>query len=686
MGRLLHLNLENNTICRLGEETLITQKKLQTINLRNNRLKFVPESSLQQQELRHLDLGGNPLNCDCQLLWLFEKSSIFNSTPSENHLLKQANFNQTATEFQGSQLRLDLNPLDDFENCISLPRRLSRTICQSRVLTDSFDPCSSKVVTTESPQKIITFPTPTYIPKSQVPIHNNFKIQEEIPQNDKTVGNVPTVYAEIRKRNISTSSSEKTAATGGSFLGIPLKFGLNLLPALIGVGSIMTGIYNKQNQHDNLEKDPRTPIILPAHPASLKIHNLAITEKPSRGPDRHKLPWAQISSGDSAYPIPATHHSSTVIPLTADLNGLLRNQPVVQTRRPYIPLNAHSSQVIFPEVNVKTSLSYDNGHWIPGPIPPKFLAPTPSMKVPAVFPILQATLPTNDVKSSNSNKANHMFATTVTSTTEEYDEKYIPNESQEETDDVNSTEDIYYDYIDEQPSTTEQPTYIYKSFKNPEILPITTQTSTETENISPEEVVTEVEEKSAISFKQFLADLIHGRHTSESLQDITTESAMSISTESSTLKIDSSSAMENSNFTTFVIDSIQIPKYHKNKEENETQSKDHVMENQESIMLVNNSEITVENVPYQVSDDGFLDNAEEVTADLEPIDHHIDEWLPTLYEINDSVVITDTSLEVTRSHATHWKSLSVYYHILLSTFILSSTPYSKVIMNMLHLI
>lgn len=64
--------MDNNSLCHLPEGFLSNQRRLQSLSLRNNRLYALRERSVQHQELVHLDIGGNPLQCDCQLAWLLE--------------------------------------------------------------------------------------------------------------------------------------------------------------------------------------------------------------------------------------------------------------------------------------------------------------------------------------------------------------------------------------------------------------------------------------------------------------------------------------------------------------------------------------------------------------------------------------------------------------------------------------
>lgn len=53
---------------------------LKTVNLRDNALTFIPESLLNWDEIHSFDLSGNPIACDCSILWLQSVLSMQNTS------------------------------------------------------------------------------------------------------------------------------------------------------------------------------------------------------------------------------------------------------------------------------------------------------------------------------------------------------------------------------------------------------------------------------------------------------------------------------------------------------------------------------------------------------------------------------------------------------------------------------
>ena len=73
--RLVRLNMDDNSVCPVVANSFQHQRRLTSLSLRNNRLSVVSETDLPPTLERqlHVDLFGNPLQCDCRLLWFFEK-------------------------------------------------------------------------------------------------------------------------------------------------------------------------------------------------------------------------------------------------------------------------------------------------------------------------------------------------------------------------------------------------------------------------------------------------------------------------------------------------------------------------------------------------------------------------------------------------------------------------------------
>uniref|UniRef100_A0AAR5PT54 LRRCT domain-containing protein n=2 Tax=Dendroctonus ponderosae TaxID=77166 RepID=A0AAR5PT54_DENPD len=81
-----NMNLEtialvsNKKLENLDEGALVGLPNLRHLVLRENAFKSLPESVVSWNELRALELTDNPINCDCQLLWLLNLANQKNLT------------------------------------------------------------------------------------------------------------------------------------------------------------------------------------------------------------------------------------------------------------------------------------------------------------------------------------------------------------------------------------------------------------------------------------------------------------------------------------------------------------------------------------------------------------------------------------------------------------------------------
>ncbi|KAL1491676.1 hypothetical protein ABEB36_012236 [Hypothenemus hampei] len=81
-----NMNLEtivlvsNKKLENLEEGALVGLPNLRHLVLRENAFKSLPESVVSWNELRALELTDNPINCDCQLLWLLNLANQKNLT------------------------------------------------------------------------------------------------------------------------------------------------------------------------------------------------------------------------------------------------------------------------------------------------------------------------------------------------------------------------------------------------------------------------------------------------------------------------------------------------------------------------------------------------------------------------------------------------------------------------------
>lgn len=68
MKTLTGLDLSNNRLRSIEDDSLRILDKLQTLDLSDNRLKGLPQQILHLVNLTDLKFSGNPLNCNCKML------------------------------------------------------------------------------------------------------------------------------------------------------------------------------------------------------------------------------------------------------------------------------------------------------------------------------------------------------------------------------------------------------------------------------------------------------------------------------------------------------------------------------------------------------------------------------------------------------------------------------------------
>lgn len=273
--------MDNNTLCRLPDGLLHNQRRLQSLSLRNNRLHVIKESTLYREQLVRLDVGGNPLECGCHVLWLLEL--VEQSAANNASLWRTPLSDRDAAGYKDRQQQ---TILADAGTCYLSSARLS---CQSR--SDSAD---------ETEPDYCSEPASIKSDDDQHPPTITAPEQE-----------IATIYAAIQNSNSSAATeehedegkekgSEKTTMSSSIFNRVfpSLKVGLNLLPALISAGSLMSELMKNQNQHQlgvdspqrkNHNKPPSV-IVLPQN-------------KPIRGPDNAHIPWLIPFADPSPKPV-----------------------------------------------------------------------------------------------------------------------------------------------------------------------------------------------------------------------------------------------------------------------------------------------------------------------------------------------------------------------------------------------
>ena len=210
-------------------------------------------------------------------------------------------------------------------------------------------------------------------------------------------GDTQTIYAGIRNPGVVAQSSseqqEKTSAvTKESLMSMvlpSLKLGLNFLPAIISVGSLMTELLRKQSQQKEDHRKNQKP-----GSSSLHLFNPP-QEKPNRGPDYHHIPWL-IPFGEPSPPAPsgALPVKPSVVPPTV---APVSPQVVPSVKRPMIPLIVPSAPT--PAVPPAATSVVPS---MVAPVPPQVIPSVkrpmiplivPSAPIPAVPPAAASVVP-----------------------------------------------------------------------------------------------------------------------------------------------------------------------------------------------------------------------------------------------------------------------------------------------------
>ena len=73
LGRITLLDLNSNKISMISNqflEEMHESKSIEKLDLRHNTLVTIPQNIQKLYNLREIWLGGNPINCDCSMIWM----------------------------------------------------------------------------------------------------------------------------------------------------------------------------------------------------------------------------------------------------------------------------------------------------------------------------------------------------------------------------------------------------------------------------------------------------------------------------------------------------------------------------------------------------------------------------------------------------------------------------------------
>ena len=324
LNRLVRLQLDNNQLCSVDEGSFRNQRQLQWLSLRDNQLQTINEPALQQSQLLYLDVGNNPLDCDCNLLWIWQLNQMRSNKSldriSNSYLSKQGLF--INNEHSGLEDVICNDP-PELKGVLMQSLRPSRFVCDSTSAQQKNDKCAEPDAQTEAPKVDTNIAVKQDDFQDLTSQHTELPISIPSVSNDFIAGDTPTIYAGIRQssNNGGDAAKEKLGVIELSskpvvaINSLPnLKFGLNMLTSALAIGSIVNSVINQKN-HDKSEDR--------VDGNNLKNNRLNSTvNKPSRGPDHSKIPWL----------FPTTKKHSPVTRRTTTVRSRFST-----TRKPIIP-------------------------------------------------------------------------------------------------------------------------------------------------------------------------------------------------------------------------------------------------------------------------------------------------------------------------------------------------------------
>ncbi|KAJ0181665.1 hypothetical protein K1T71_002387 [Dendrolimus kikuchii] len=269
MEWLVELNLDNNLICHIGGQPFNHMPRLKVLSLKHNKLTIVSERSFEKlrNNIAILDINGNPLVCNCGLIWLkswLSESSSIGPKCADGTYVKGMPFSRgdCATVPTIEQ---------DFRTCVIHENEaLLPNLATSQVFSplDKIKDYTTQIKNNYQINKVTNRPSPEeseyfydeYVDypyndtlidgfNNEIMLSNNSAIQD-------TIGQTPTIYAAMNKSTTSPPSTLKPTS-GFTFFGMPLP--AIDMSKLLSTGRKVDWLENKPLQHSNKYQVPELP-------------------------------------------------------------------------------------------------------------------------------------------------------------------------------------------------------------------------------------------------------------------------------------------------------------------------------------------------------------------------------------------------------------------------------------------
>ncbi|XP_059059230.1 protein artichoke [Achroia grisella] len=270
MEWLVELNLDNNLICYINDQPFDSMSRLKVLSLRHNKMSFVAEDTFSnlRNNIAILDIDGNPLICNCGIIWF--KSWLSESTSVgpkcvDGTYVKMMPFSRNDC----ANVRVhneDVRSCLTHENEALLPNLATSQVFSS---LDKIKDYTTQIKNNYHVNKINNRPSPEeseYFYDEYVDYPYNETLIEglnndiNLIQSNKSHENqgIPTLYAEMKNttnRNPVKPNVPSHPTSGFTFFGMPLP-SLDM-GKLLNNGRKVDWSENRNSQHKY--QNPETP-------------------------------------------------------------------------------------------------------------------------------------------------------------------------------------------------------------------------------------------------------------------------------------------------------------------------------------------------------------------------------------------------------------------------------------------